>query len=75
MDTKQPMNFLQYLNPFREPVKPTALQIAKHDLEEHKSMYLKYKADAEYSAKMATYHDEAASRLARYVVAETNLVK
>lgn len=69
------MNFLSYLNPFRTPPKPTAVQVAKENLEEHKRLFLQHKADAEYSAKMATYHDEAASRLARYVVAETNLVK
>ena len=71
------MNLLHYLNPFREPVKPTALQLAKQDLEDHKRMFLKHKADAEYSAKMATYHDEAASRLVRYMAmaAEANGTK
>ena len=47
--------------------KPTAIEIAVRDLEEHKRLLLSEQARAEYSAKVVEYHKDSIKRLSGYV--------
>lgn len=47
--------------------KPTAMEIAVRDLDEHRRMLLAEHARAEYSAKIVEYHNAAIKRLSAYV--------
>ena len=67
------MKFLSSLNPFRKPVKPSATDLALEAIEEHKRKYLSNKADAEYAAKVAAYHEESVTRLSKYVMANAKM--
>ena len=67
------MKFLSSLNPFRKPVPPSATDLALEAIEEHKRRYLSNKADAEYAAKVAAYHEESVTRLSKYVMASTKV--
>lgn len=60
------MAFITYIKQLFS--KRTATELAIEAVEEHKRMYLQSKAAAEYAAKIASYHEEAAVRLTRYVL-------
>ena len=47
--------------------KPTAMELAIHDLEEAKRMLLKFNAEYEYSMNMVKYLEMQLDRLSKYV--------
>jgi len=59
------MNFITELS--RLWKKPTALEIAVHDLEQAKRDYLVAMQHSEYYASIAQYNDGLISRLGNYV--------
>ena len=58
------MNWLKRFDPFR---KPTAKEIASHDLEDARRHLLQEQAMAEYHAKMAEYYRNVENRLTRFL--------
>lgn len=57
-------NLIEQFNPFK---KPTALEIAVHDLEQAKRDYLTAMQHAEYYAAQASYNDGLIARLSNYL--------
>lgn len=63
------MNFITELS--RLWKKPTALEIAVHDLEQAKRDYLVAMQHAEYYASIAQYNDRLIGRLSNYIKEST----
>ena len=64
------MNFITELS--RLWKKPTALEIAVHDLEQAKRDYLVAMQHSEYYAAQASYNDGLISRLSNYIKESTD---
>jgi len=62
-------NIIEQFNPFK---KPTALEIAVHDLEQAKRDYLVAMQHSEYYAAQAQYNDGLISRLSNYIKESTD---